>query len=75
MRDMGVNELQWNGNYYTWNNKQCGESRISSRIDRAFGNDKWMDNWGHVVVEYGNPNISDHSTMMLTLVNSTAWEM
>ena len=26
-----------------------------------------MDNWGHVVVEYGNPNISDHSTMMLTL--------
>ena len=66
-RDMGVNELQWNGNYYTWNNKQCGESRISSRIDRAFGNDEWMDNWGHVVVEYGNPNISDHSTMMLTL--------
>ncbi|XP_004253414.2 uncharacterized protein [Solanum lycopersicum] len=63
VRDMGVNELQWNGNYYTWNNKQCGESKI----DRAFGNDEWMDNWGHVVVEYGNPNISDHSTMMLTL--------
>ena len=67
VRDMGVNELQWTGNYYIWNNKQCGKSRISSRIDRAFGNDEWMDKWGHVTVEYGNPSISDHSSMMLTL--------
>ena len=43
MRDMGINELQWKGNYYTWINKQCGRDRISSRIVRAFGNDEWMD--------------------------------
>ena len=36
---MGINELRWKGSYYTWNNKQIGNSRISSRIDRAFGND------------------------------------
>nr|XP_004253227.1 uncharacterized protein LOC101244567 [Solanum lycopersicum] len=47
VRDMGVNELQWTRNYYTWTNKQCGNGRISSRIDRAFGNDDWMDKWGH----------------------------
>ncbi|XP_015075531.1 uncharacterized protein LOC107019625 [Solanum pennellii] len=67
LRDMGVNELQWKGNYYTWTNKQCGRDRISSRIDRAFGNDEWMDKWGHVNVEYGNPSISDHSSMMILL--------
>ena len=42
---MGINELRWKGSYYTWNNKQIGNSRISSRIDRAFGNDAWMDKW------------------------------
>ena len=44
VREIGVNELQWTGNFYTWTNKQCGENRISSRIDRAFGNDEWMEN-------------------------------
>ncbi|XP_004252413.1 uncharacterized protein [Solanum lycopersicum] len=67
LRDMEVTELQWKGNYYTWNNKQCGEDRISSRIDRAFGNDEWMDKWGHVTTEYGNPSISNHSPMMIVL--------
>ena len=67
VRDMGVNEMQWTSNYYTWTNKQCGKNRISSKIDRAFGNDEWMDKWGHVIVEYGNPSISDHSSMVLTL--------
>ena len=39
VKAMGINELQWKGNYYTWNNKQIGNARISSKIDRAFGND------------------------------------
>nr|XP_010313012.1 uncharacterized protein LOC104644632 [Solanum lycopersicum] len=64
---MGINELQWKGNYYTWNNKQSGNARISSRIDRAFGNDAWMDKWGHVILKYGNPGVSDHSPMQLML--------
>ncbi|XP_015081362.1 uncharacterized protein LOC107024978 [Solanum pennellii] len=67
VRDTGVNELQWKGNYYTWTNKQCGRDRISSRIDRAFGNDEWMGKWGHVNVEYGNPSISGHSSMQILL--------
>ncbi|XP_015060282.1 uncharacterized protein LOC107006173 [Solanum pennellii] len=50
VRDMGITELQWTGNYYTWTNKQCGRDRISSRIHRAFGNDEWMDKRGHVNV-------------------------
>ncbi|XP_069143466.1 uncharacterized protein [Solanum lycopersicum] len=64
---MGINELQWKGNYYTWNNKHSGNARISSRIDRVFGNDAWMDKWGHVILEYGNPGVSDHSPMQLML--------
>ena len=42
IRDMGVTELQWKGNYYTWTNKQCGENRIASRIDRPL---EMMSGW------------------------------
>ena len=67
VKDIGINEIQWKGNYYTWNNKQIGYARSSSRIDRAFGNDTWMDKWGHVTLEYGNPGVSDHISMQLLL--------
>nr|XP_010312970.1 uncharacterized protein LOC104644590 [Solanum lycopersicum] len=70
VKTMGIHELQWKGSYYTWRNKQIGNTRVLSRIDRAFGNDEWMDKWGHVILEYGNPGVSDHSTMQLVLHQS-----
>ena len=70
VKDMGITELHWKGNYYTWTNKQVGAARIASRIDRAFGNDCWMDKWGHVSLDYGVPGVSDHSPMHFTLQKS-----
>ncbi|XP_069143473.1 uncharacterized protein [Solanum lycopersicum] len=70
VKTMGIHELQWKGSYYTWSNKQIGNARVLSRINRAFGNDEWMDKWGHVILEYGNPGVSDHSTMQLVLHQS-----
>ncbi|XP_016499265.2 uncharacterized protein LOC107817887 [Nicotiana tabacum] len=49
------------GEYYTWTNKQQSSDRICSRLDRAFGNHDWMMQWGHVVMEYDVPLISDHT--------------
>ncbi|XP_075100529.1 uncharacterized protein LOC142176504 [Nicotiana tabacum] len=62
-----LNELPWKGDYYTWSNKQQGSDRILSRIDRVFGNDMWMMNWGNVCTEYDTPLISDHSPMLLNI--------
>ncbi|XP_069155672.1 uncharacterized protein [Solanum lycopersicum] len=70
VKDMGITEVQWKGNYYTWSNKQIGNARIASRIDRASGNDTWMDKWGHAAMEYGNLGVSDHSPMHLLLHQS-----
>ncbi|XP_055803659.1 uncharacterized protein LOC129872800 [Solanum dulcamara] len=67
IQNIGVNELPWKGAYYTWTNKQHGVDRISSKIDRAFGNYEWMMQWGHVSTEYEKPGISDHCPMLLTL--------
>ncbi|KAH0746137.1 hypothetical protein KY285_007794 [Solanum tuberosum] len=37
VKDIGVTELQWQGHYYSWTNKQYVTDRISSRIDRVLG--------------------------------------
>ncbi|XP_016448119.1 uncharacterized protein LOC107773183 [Nicotiana tabacum] len=62
-----LNELPWKRDYYTWSNNQQGAERIVSRIDRIFGNDNWMMNWGHVHTEYDIPLISDHSPMFVNI--------
>ncbi|XP_070043677.1 uncharacterized protein [Nicotiana tomentosiformis] len=66
-----LTELPWKGDYYTWSNKQSGTDRVSSRLDRVFGNYEWMMSWGHVETNYGLPQISDHAPMLLSLTTST----
>lgn len=48
VHDLLLNELNWRGEYYTWTNKQHGDDRICSRLDRAFGNYEWMMQWEQV---------------------------
>ncbi|XP_059310987.1 uncharacterized protein LOC132062428 [Lycium ferocissimum] len=42
LQDLHLNEVAWRRDYYTWNNKQYGEDRVCSRLDRALGNHEWM---------------------------------
>ncbi|XP_056698108.1 uncharacterized protein [Spinacia oleracea] len=39
--------------------------RISSRIDRAFGNSCWQGTYSDVVVDYMNPGLSDHTPLVM----------
>nr|XP_016466470.1 PREDICTED: uncharacterized protein LOC107789209 [Nicotiana tabacum] len=66
-----LTNLHWKGDYYTWTNKQPGVDRVSSRLDRVFGNYEWMMSWGHVETNYGLPQISYHAPMLLTMSSST----
>ncbi|KAH0717232.1 hypothetical protein KY285_013263 [Solanum tuberosum] len=43
VKDIDVTELQWMEHYYSWTNKQNGNDRISTRIDKFFGNYEWME--------------------------------
>lgn len=71
IQTLQLNELIWKGDYYTWSNKQDGLDRISSSIDRMFGNFEWMMQWGQVQNEYVLPQISDHSPMLLSISMNT----
>lgn len=73
VHDLLLNELNWRGEYYTWTNKQHGDDRICSRLDRAFGNYEWMMQWGQVTTEYNVPGIFDHAPIILNL-HSNKWK-
>ncbi|XP_060170305.1 uncharacterized protein LOC132601217 [Lycium barbarum] len=62
-----LTEVAWKGEYFTWSNKQQDTSRVYSRLDRVMANDEWMLQFGHLVVEYRLPFISDHSPLGLTI--------
>nr|XP_009763967.1 PREDICTED: uncharacterized protein LOC104215770 [Nicotiana sylvestris] len=65
--DIGIAELPWIGDYFTWIHKQQGDDRVWSRIDRMFGNDVCMMNYSHLSTEYREPYISDHSPMSINI--------
>ncbi|XP_074303649.1 uncharacterized protein LOC141638125 [Silene latifolia] len=48
----GLYDLVVQGAYYTWNNKQEGDARVFSRIDRVLDNDQWIlngPNWSLLI--------------------------
>ncbi|XP_019234473.1 PREDICTED: uncharacterized protein LOC109214949 [Nicotiana attenuata] len=67
MQTLNLHELTWRGDYYTWSNKQQGADRVYSSIDRALGNDEWMQEYGHMEAEYRLPFISDHAPMVISI--------
>ncbi|KAH0781410.1 hypothetical protein KY290_001008 [Solanum tuberosum] len=52
----------WN---FTWCNKQASDKRVYSKIDWAFGNMQWLQQFGHVEAEFLNPSVSDHSPILI----------
>ena len=49
------------GFYYSWNNKGIGDTRIASRIDRAFVNTDWLTRFSEVKVQYLPNGVSNRS--------------
>ena len=62
----GLEDVPFNGIFFTWNNKQQGASRICSKIDCVLSNDSWQELFGEAEVIFGNEKIFDHSPAMIT---------
>lgn len=64
LSNTGLYEMESNGNYFTWSNKQ-GDNVIYSRIDRVLGNMEWMQEHMNAALTDMTPNVSDHAMLML----------
>lgn len=43
MSSYGLTDMKFYGRFYSWNNKQLGDRRVFSKIDKVLGNDVWVD--------------------------------
>lgn len=58
-------ELKSCGHFFSWRGKGHRDDKVTSRIDKAFGNSHRWTLYGKAVVEYMNPSLSDHSPLMV----------
>ena len=53
------------GRFYSWNNKQLGDRRVFSKIDRVLCNDVWDDQFPGMEAIFLPKGTFDHSPMVV----------
>lgn len=59
-------DLGYCGSDFTWCNMQGGENRIYLRLDRAFANLEWMENFGGTKAHHLVDSTFDHSALLIS---------
>uniref|UniRef100_A0A803Q0T2 Reverse transcriptase n=1 Tax=Cannabis sativa TaxID=3483 RepID=A0A803Q0T2_CANSA len=62
-----VEDVKASGSFYTWSNKQYGDDRIYSKIDRIMANQSWINTYEFAEAVFLNEGIFDHTPGLLTL--------
>ncbi|XP_060974179.1 uncharacterized protein LOC133039330 [Cannabis sativa] len=65
-----LKDVKYPGNFYTWCNKQIGDERIYSKIDRVLANPTWLNLHHTAEVIFQNEGLFDHSLAVLTIFTS-----
>ncbi|XP_074277535.1 uncharacterized protein LOC141601163 [Silene latifolia] len=51
--------------FYTWNNKQCPEDRVYSKLDRWLINQEWQDKFPELVANFLPEGLFDHTPCLV----------
>ncbi|XP_074277174.1 uncharacterized protein LOC141600819 [Silene latifolia] len=66
----GMEDINATWALYTWSNKQEPTARVYSRLDRAMGNQEWLDEFGDYIAHFHPEGLFDHCPC--TVVNRKA---
>ncbi|CAI9108440.1 OLC1v1008029C1 [Oldenlandia corymbosa var. corymbosa] len=58
-------EMSMQGGFFTWSNKQYGDMRILSKLDRSFINEHWENVFPEAYTTILNAGISDHNALLV----------
>lgn len=61
-----VHDVKHHGRLFTWTNKQAGDNRVISKIDRVLGNDQWEDKFPNSLVHFLAEEEYDHIPMVVS---------
>lgn len=62
----GLEDIRFTGNFYTWTNKQMGDDRICSKIDRVLANQRWLSMFDMAEAVFLNEACFDHSPVIVS---------
>lgn len=65
MNECNMIDVKATGHLFTWNNKQQGEARVFSKIDRDMANQAWQDSYCNAEVGFLNEGTFDHTLSLL----------
>jgi hypothetical protein len=63
--DCGLLDLGFSGLSYTWDNRQGGNRNVKARLDRAFGDHRFLEAMGDTTVKVLPTVFSDHSGLLI----------
>ncbi|XP_021853432.1 uncharacterized protein [Spinacia oleracea] len=70
MATCNLTQVKTIGRQFTWNNKQEGENRVFSRIDRVLSNTAWDDKFPTAEAMYLPEGTFDHCPMILSTLST-----
>lgn len=73
LEECGLSDLGYRGYKYTWSNNKEGESFTKERLDRVFGNSKWLSSYGQYSTSTIATNCSYHKPILISLYASNIY--
>jgi hypothetical protein len=70
MDSLGMIDLGFSGNPFTWSNKCRGDQLIKEQLDRGIANPKWVHLFPHFFVRHLPAQSSDHNPILLDTAHS-----
>ncbi|KAL2905781.1 DNA repair protein RecO [Bienertia sinuspersici] len=65
----GLIDIPFGGNFFTWSNKQAGEDRVFSKIDRVMANKEWLDTYDKANALFLTEGVSDRCPAPVRMKN------
>lgn len=65
-------EAKVSQNFFTWNNKQQGNNRVFSRLDKVLVNDWWLQKHSTTKVYFKNEGYFDHCPRLVSVYPAVA---
>ncbi|XP_062075481.1 uncharacterized protein LOC133779544 [Humulus lupulus] len=62
-----LEDVKCSGCFYTWSNKQQGDDRICSKIDRVLANQTWLNCFNNAEAVFLPEGIFDHTPVILAV--------
>ncbi|KAK9689919.1 hypothetical protein RND81_09G090900 [Saponaria officinalis] len=67
VHDCGMFDIKAIGSFFTWNNKQEGNHRVYSRLDRVMHNGDWGLRFDEAFAQFLPEGLSDHCPCLISL--------